>query len=142
MERLKKRKTRTGMRKMLLALLAMLFVAGGALSCPGGRVQAAEDDFTYSYFDDVMLVFRYKGTSKDVVLESYTPWGTPVQGISSYAFDECDVKLNSITLSSEVTVYPDNITVLKPECCDTLMRIEVDKYNPYFSSEDGILYNT
>ena len=59
-----------------------------------------------------------------------------VKKIGESSFEDCEY-LTEVKLSSSVAEMESNPFY----GCDQLVRIDVDQDNPYFSSEDGILYN-
>lgn len=119
------------------------------VSCNFGRfftekIEVSENNPYFTSFDGVLFskdmkeLVRYPDQRKD---SSYTIPATVTQ-IDDFAFYKCKF-LHEITIPARMTdVYAYNFNggLVFSERCDSLEKIHVAENNPYFYSQDGVLF--
>lgn len=131
------------LKKIMLPLWTVLCVIVGMSIAVSGKEYAfaeaeTEGDFAYCYLDYMggAGIVEYTGNSTDLVIPEKIG-GYKVVWIKHEVFDGCS-SLKSIKIPSglaDIEAY-DNFCG-----CDNLTEIKADADNPYFISEDGILYD-
>lgn len=132
-------------RKRILSTVMSLMVAATVLTVvpTANNVKAAqqemtEGDYTYTKESDgkttYAVITGYKGNEENLILPDELD-GVPVKTIR---LKQTDLKIKSITLSKNISPR-----YLLDTLCDikTLESVGVVKDNPYYSAEDGVLYN-
>lgn len=99
--------------------------------------------FTYTQYDDHIVINQCDDSVVDVEIPE-TIYGCPVTEISNgywYVFAE---NLETLTIPKTIEVIGDisGLEYSQPAICgDVLKSITVSPENPYFSSENGVLYD-
>jgi hypothetical protein len=83
------------------------------------------------------ILTRYIGTSSDVSIPS-TINGLSVQFLNNAAFD-CNSTITNVSFPSDNIGIIGNDTV-PFSCCRNLVSINVDPFNPFYSSSDGVFF--
>ena len=140
------------MKKLVLALMCLMFIVSFASCGKKGIIYAVSDDGTYA------TVVGYTGKATDIVI-SDTYKGLPVRRIDCGAFF-IQSELTSVTIPDSVTsigsfafahcsgltsvTIPDSVTAMEAGVfanCLSLTQINVDEKNQYYKSIDGNLYS-
>lgn len=102
-------------------------------------VLAKEEDFTVRLFPvsepTEVRISKYTGSDKKIIIPD-TIQGLPVTRIGSATFKENE-QIEYVKLPSTMNIFSARAF----EHCSSLSWIDVDSENPYFTSENGILFN-
>lgn len=102
-------------------------------------VVAKKEDFAYRFYPvkdpTEIRISKYIGSDKKIIIPE-TIEGLPVKVIGTAAFKKNE-NLEYIKLPATI----DDFSARAFQHCSSLTYIDVDENNPYFTSENGILFN-
>ena len=124
-------------KSKLIALFTVILISAGT----SAKAQLTFGDWQYSVngsgiYQNAILT-RYIGVGSDVSIPSAIN-GLSVQFLNNAAFD-CNSTITNVSFPSSGIAIFGNDTV-PFGCCSSLMSINVDPLNPYYSSADGVLF--
>ena len=122
-----------------LAMPQNVFAAEAAGIAAEDIALATEEDFKYRLFPvsepTEVRISKYIGSDKKIIIPE-TIQGLPVTLIGSSTFKKNE-KLEYIKLPASL----ESLSAKAFQHCSSLTYIDIDENNPYFTSENGILYN-
>jgi hypothetical protein len=92
-------------------------------------------DYTFTTNNDTITITKYSGTASNVAIPNAIGV-LPVTGIGDYAFSSCGT-ITNVTIPNSVS----NIGLKAFNLCPSLVAIEVDSQNDFYSSLNGVLFN-
>lgn len=125
------------MKKIISIILSIIIVISlFSVGIINTYAESNSSDFEYEVLDDVSVeITRYNGTASSLSIPSHLD-GYTVKSICTGAFEDC-ISIKNVTIPYTI----ENIDDFSFVNCKSLVSIDVDNENLYYTSVDGILFN-